>query len=86
MDPLAIFIAVFAFTGSALAMYDKWLLKDGRIFYWLMAAVSASHLCVEILTVLRDPALWSMLLYLPLEIWTLTMAYKGWRRQNGHDA
>lgn len=81
MDSLAIVITVVTLLGATLGATHQWKLREGVILYWLMASVSMSHLTVECLVAYRDPELMSQLLYTPLEVWTLIMAYKGWQRE-----
>jgi len=58
-----------------------WKMSDGVIQYEWNIAIAAAHLAVELVQVIYDSAQWSVLAWIPLEIWIILTMLRGIRKQ-----
>lgn len=69
--------ALSAITAILMAI-NLWFNAKGKIVYPLLLVVYSGYAVVELSLALRDSYQWSIILFVLLDFWAISMAIKGW--------
>jgi len=69
-------------TTILMSLANKWLLAKGSLkpVYWIEIVLSITYIATNCLATIWQSELAALLLYIPLNLWTMAMAVKGLRR------